>query len=138
MSETGDAAERRQMARQHIFVVTGAPEFLSLVRALLQGADFNVTTTNYVPQTFDAVATLDPSLLIVDLEIGRQAGWNLLEQLQRGAATRGIPVILSSDEPHLLEQARADADRYGKHRIFVKPFDITDLVATVHEIIGPA
>jgi DNA-binding response OmpR family regulator len=138
MPETGDGAEHRRMARQHIFVVTGAPNFLSLVSELLQSADFNVTTTNYVPETFDMVAALDPALLIVDLEIGQQAGWDLLEHLQRGAATRGLPVLLSSTEPYLLAQARADADRYGSHRLFIKPFDIADLVATVHDIIGRA
>jgi DNA-binding response OmpR family regulator len=136
MLETGDKAERRRMNRRHIFVVTGTSNFLNLVRELLEGADFNVTTTNYVPETFDMVAALDPALLVVDLEIGQQAGWDLLERLQADAATRGIPVILSSAEPHLLEQARGDADRFGHHRIFIKPFDISDLVATVHEIIG--
>jgi hypothetical protein len=50
MPEAGDGAERRRMARKHIFVVIGAPAFLNLVRALLQDADFNVTTTNYVPR----------------------------------------------------------------------------------------
>ena len=138
MPEAGDGAERRRMARKHIFVVTGAPDFLNLVRELLQGEDFNVTTTNYVPETFDVVAALDPDLLIVDLEIGMQAGWDLLEQLRTGAATRGLPVILASTEPYLLEQARADADRYGSHRVFVKPFDVPDLVATVHAIVGRA
>lgn len=138
MAEAGDRAEGRRMARKHIVVVTGASEFLSLVRELLQSEDFNVTTTNYVPETFDMIASLAPDLLIVDLAVGQQAGWDLLARLQMDAATRGLPAILASTEPYLLAQARADANRYGSHRILVKPFDVADLVATVHIIIGQA
>jgi CheY-like chemotaxis protein len=138
MTEAGDAAEHRQMGRKHVFVVNGAPEFLGLMRELLQAEEFNVTTTNYVPETFDMVASLGPDLLVVDLELGQQAGWDLLERLREGAITRGIPVILVSTNERQLDRAQADAERYGQHRVIVKPFDIDDLVATVHDIIGRA
>ena len=58
--------ERLQIDRQHIFAVDGAPEFLDLVRALFQYERYNVTTTNFVPRTFDHIAVVqpDPSSLI--------------------------------------------------------------------------
>jgi CheY-like chemotaxis protein len=48
-----NAAERHQRERQHIFVVSGASEFLDIVRELLESEEYNVTTTNFVPKTFD-------------------------------------------------------------------------------------
>jgi DNA-binding NtrC family response regulator len=80
---TGDeSGERGEMGRKDIFFVNGSPDFLDVLRVLLQGEDYNVTTTNFVPRTFEQIAALRPGLLLVDLVVHRQAGWDLLEQLQ--------------------------------------------------------
>jgi hypothetical protein len=56
----------------------------------------------------------------------------LLEQLQEAAATRVVPVIITSTDRRLLDRAQADTARYGEHRVFVKPFDIDELLALIH------
>jgi CheY-like chemotaxis protein len=68
------AAERAQMRRQHVFAVNGAAELLDVIRTILEDERYNVTTTNFVPETFDLVATLRPALLIVDLAVGVRSG----------------------------------------------------------------
>ena len=57
-----DAAEARQRERQHIFVVNGASDFLDVVRELFEGEGYNITTTNFVPKTFDQIEVIGPSL----------------------------------------------------------------------------
>ena len=130
--------ERRQSTRKHVFAVNGSPAFLSMVRALLQDERYNVTTTNYVPHTFDQIASLEPDLLLVDLATGRQAGWDLLERLHAEAATRRVPVLITSTDPHLLVEAEATAARYGGDRFLAKPFDLDVLLAAVRTLIGSA
>ncbi len=130
--------ERAQMGRQHVFIVNGSPEFLNLMRELLQEEQYNVTTTNYVPETFDQVAALRPSLLVVDLESGVRAGWDLLAALRDGALTRGIPVIVVSTDPRLLEQAEREQVAGDTRRYLVKPFDLDEILATIRTLIGPA
>lgn len=76
----GDA-EQDQMERKHVFVVNSAPDLLDLVRELLQEEFYNVTTTNFVPDTFDQIAAVRPAALIVDLAVGERAGWDLLDRL---------------------------------------------------------
>jgi CheY-like chemotaxis protein len=98
-------AEREQMARKHIFVVNGSAEFLDIVRDLLQDEQYNVTTTNFMPRTFEQIHALRPELLIIDLVVGQQAGWDLLERLRNEAITRGIPVIVTSTDKRLLDRA---------------------------------
>ena len=107
------AAEQEVMERRHVFVVNGAVDFLDLMRELLQDEQYNVTTTNFVPRTFNQIAALKPDLLIVDLAVGEQAGWDLLEGLQTEAVTRDIPVIVTSTDPYLLERAETNRARYG-------------------------
>ena len=126
------------MDRQHVFVVNGSPDFLDVVRELLQEERYNVTTTNFVPRTFEQIEALDPALLIIDLAVGIKAGWGLLERLGQSAATRDIPVIVVSTNPTYLDTVRADPTRYGGQRFLRKPFDVNDLLNMVAELIGPA
>ena len=132
----GADPERRQMGRKHVLAVNDEPEFLDVVRQLLQDERYNVTTTNYVPRTFDLIAALAPDLLVVDLVVGRRAGWALLERLHAEAATRGIPVVVTSTDPRLLDRAQADAARYGAHPVLAKPLDVEALLAAIHRRIG--
>jgi CheY-like chemotaxis protein len=135
--QTSDA-DRIQTTRKHIFAVDGAPEFLELVRALFEFEHYNVTTTNYIPTTFDQIAAGAPDLIIVDLVIGERQGWELLEHLHSAAATLNIPVIVTSTLPELLERAHADVARFGSSRIIAKPFDVEDIIHTAVELIGTA
>jgi DNA-binding response OmpR family regulator len=132
------AGESRQMQRKHVFVVNGASEFLEIIRDLLEDEHFNVTTTNYVPRTFDQINVLQPDLIILDLVVGKQAGWDLLERQQAEATTHGIPVLLVSTDPQLLDRARSEPERYGVHRSVAKPMDLEDLLDAVHAAIGGA
>ena len=124
--------------RKHIFAIDGSPDFLNIVRELFQDEGYNVTTTNYVPTSFAQIATAHPDALIVDVVVGEQAGWELLEQLEADADTAGIPVLVLSTSPRLLQRAQEQAGRYGTHRYLDKPFDVDALLATLREMIGEA
>lgn len=130
--------DRTQEARKHIFVINGAPEFLNLMRDVFQDERFNVTTTNYVPNSFDQIAALRPDALIMDIVVGQQAGWELLERLHKAAATTGIPVLVVSTNSALLDRAQAQAERFGTQHYLGKPFDLNDLLANIQEMIGAA
>ena len=137
-SNDGARATPEQMQRQHIFVVNGSAAFLDVVRELLQDERYNVTTTNFVPQTFKQIEISRPSLLIVDLIHGEMAGWDLLTELRHEAATRDIPVILVSTSERLLEKAEAERVIWGGDRYFLKPFSLDALLQAIQELIGPA
>jgi CheY-like chemotaxis protein len=137
-SNDGARATPEQMQRQHIFVVNGSAAFLDVVRELLQDERYNVTTTNFVPQTFKQIEISRPSLLIVDLIHGEMAGWDLLTELRHEAATRDIPVILVSTSERLLEKAETERVIWGGDRYFLKPFSFDALLQAIDELIGPA
>lgn len=136
--QEGGRATPARMGRKHVFVVNGSPEFLDIVRQLLQDESYNVTTTNFVPNTFETIQACQPSLLIIDLVFGEAAGWDLLVQLREAASTRGIPVVLVSTLPELLEKAEAQHEEFGGDRYLLKPFDLDDLLDTIGHLIGTA
>ena len=130
--------DRSQERRKHIFAINGSPDFLNVIRDLFQEENYNVTTTNYVPNSFGQIAALDPDALIVDIVVGQQVGWELLEQLHAEAATTGIPVLIVSTDPRLLERAQDQAAHYGNHRYLIKPFGLDDILEQIREMIGEA
>lgn len=136
--DEGARATPDQMGRKHVFVVNGSPEFLDIVRQLQQDENYNVTTTNFVPLSFDTIEAAQPSLLIVDLVIGEQAGWDLLGQLRRAVSTKDIPVLLVSTRPALLQEAKDRHEEFGGDSYLTKPFDLDDLLDNIAQLIGKA
>jgi CheY-like chemotaxis protein len=134
-----DAVEdRSQEGRKHIFAINASPEFLNIVRELFQDEGYNVTTTNFAPNSFAQIEALQPDALIIDIAIGQEAGWELLDQLGADADTAGIPVLVVSTDPRLLTRAQEQAARYGMHRYLEKPFDIDALLTNIQEMVGAA
>lgn len=132
------SSEQTQMHRQHILAVNGSPDFLDILRELLQEEQYNVTTTNFVPETFGQIAALQPDLLIIDLAVGIRAGWDLLEQLGRDAQTNGIPVIVVSTSPQILDHVQTEPGRFGGQWFMGKPLDLDDLLRAIDTLIGEA
>jgi CheY-like chemotaxis protein len=135
---TAEIEKIAQRARKHILGVNGHPPFLELLREILQGEHFNVSTTNYVPQTYDLIVALQPDLVIVDLVVYQLAGWELLDKLHQEVATRAIPLLLTATDPRLLDRAAEQAERYGGHRSLACPFEMEDLLRVIDELIGAA
>jgi CheY-like chemotaxis protein len=130
--------DRSQTARRHIFAINASPEFLNIVRELFQEEGYNVTTTNFAPNSFAQIEALQPDALIIDVAIGQDAGWDLLEQLEADADTAGIPVLVVSTDPLLLARAEVHAARYGMHRFLAKPLDLNAMLRAIREMIGEA
>ena len=51
-------------------------------------------------------------------------------------ATKKIPVIVFSTDPNLLDVAGQQSSRFGGQRFIAKPFDVEELLAAVHDLIG--
>jgi CheY-like chemotaxis protein len=128
--------ERSQERRKHVFAINASPPFLNIIRELFQEEGYNVTTTNFAPNSFAQIEALQPDALIIDIAIGQEAGWELLEQLDADADTAGIPALIVSTDPRLLAQAEAHAARYGKHRFLAKPLDLEAMLEAIREMIG--
>jgi DNA-binding response OmpR family regulator len=130
--------EARQGDRKHVFMVNHDPKFLDVVRELLQDASYNVTTTNFVPPTWDQIAALQPDLLVIDLSRLSGAGWDLLEQLHAQGVTHRIPVIVTATDPGLLARVERERDRYGGDKLVTKPFHVKVLLDAIEALIGTA
>ena len=131
--------DRRHTPRKHVFAVNSSPDFLLIVRELLEDEGYAVTTSDFEPNAFSRIVMRQPDALMIDVAVGEPAGWDLLRRLYTEPVTTDTPVLVTSTSPALLEQARDEADRYGTNRSFqTKPPDLDELVRTIQEIVGDA
>ena len=131
--------DHRRTPRTHIFAVNSSPDFLLIIRELLEEEGYAVTTSDFEPNVFTRIVMRQPDALIIDVAVGETAGWELLERLHAEPATTGIPVLVTSTSAALLKQAHEQAARYGSHRPFLtKPMDLGELLVTVRQMTGDA
>jgi CheY-like chemotaxis protein len=103
-----------QERSQHILVISGTADILPLMRGLLR--ERYTITINFVPDTFAQIAALDPAVLIVDIAMGEQAGWQAFNRLPVEARKTGIPMLVISTAPSLAERAQEQASQYENLR----------------------
>jgi len=120
---------------RHLYALTGDAFFLDLLRAVLEEGGYRVTTTPFAPVVFARIALARPALVLLDLALGQQAGWALLERLHAEAATRAIPVVVVSTQPAYLARAWDEVARFGSPSVMAMPFDIDDLLAVVRDAL---
>ncbi len=131
--------DRRGTKRKHVFAVNSSPDFLLIIRELLEDEGYAVTTCDFEPNVFTRIVMRQPEALIVDVVAGEPAGWDLLRRLHDEPATTGIPLLVTSTSPALLQQAEEQAAWYGSHGIFLtKPMDLDELLGTIRQMIGDA
>jgi CheY-like chemotaxis protein len=129
--------DRRQTPRKQIFAVNSSPDFLLIIRELLEDEGYAVTTCDFEPNVFTRIVMRQPDALIVDVAVEESAGWDLLRRLHTEPATTGIPLLVTSTSPALLEQAREQEALYGGHGIFLtKPMDLDELLRTIRQMTG--
>jgi len=127
--------DRQRATRKHVFAVNSSPDFLLIVRELLEDEGYAVITSDFEPNVFTRIVMRQPDALIIDVAVGESSGWDLLRRLHVESATTAIPALVTSTTPELLEQAREQAAWYGTNRTFLmKPVDLDELLGTIREI----
>ena len=123
--------------RKRVFAVNNSPDFLLIVRELLEAEGYAVTTSDFEPNVFTQIVMRQPDALVIDVSPGKSEGWDLLRRLHTEPVSTDTPVLVTSTSPALLEQAREEAAEYGTNRSFLtKPMDLDELLATLREMIG--
>ena len=75
-----------------------------------------------------------PDIVVTDLTLGGGDGWQLIQDLQREARTRGIPVVLLTG--HAAPSLRERAEREGCAGFFVKPCLPDELATELRQVLN--
>jgi DNA-binding response OmpR family regulator len=77
-------------------------------------------------QAIDAEPTPCPDLAIVDINLPKKPGREVLERMRQSERCRHIPVIILSSSD--AEQDKADAARFGASRYIRKPSSLDEFL----------
>ena len=129
MDTTASVPPKRNIS---VMVVEDQQAIAELLLEVLGDAGFEATCAPSAMQAAAYARETSPGVILLDVMMPDRNGWEVLEELRSHAATRDIPVVITS----------AVYDRPGLHalpvggpiRFAAKPFDIADLVDTVADL----
>ena len=115
---------------QHILVVDDEPMYTTMLRIILEGDGYTVTTAESAERALEALAHTTYDLLLLDVVMPDIDG---LELCRRIRATSRVPILfvtVRSDGADRVLGLRAGADDY-----LAKPFDVHELLARIRALL---
>jgi CheY-like chemotaxis protein len=124
-----------------VTVVNDNPEFLELVRDILEGDDYATTTIDGdLDGALERVIESRPDLVILDLRLGTDElhGWDIGQELRREPSFEALPMIICSADVLALQALADDLADTKQVRALTKPFTIAELNATIDGLLAEA
>jgi GAF domain-containing protein/DNA-binding response OmpR family regulator len=133
--ETNGARDKRATmpmpampTKRQILLIEDNPDMVDQFRRNLQREGFDIFSAS-IPLEAEAMASgLRPTLIIMDVDFSRGAGWDILRRLKERDDTQDIPVIVVT-----LNGDEARAIQMGAFRFVQRPYMPEQLVEVVHE-----
>lgn len=120
--------------KQTILVVDDNPDLLDIVDSILSEAGFVVAKALSGEAGLNVARALKPNLILLDLNMPRMDGWEVLKLLKAEMGTRDIPVAIFSVRTDLKDKI------FGLQRGAVdyipKPFQYDRLAERVTRILA--
>jgi CheY-like chemotaxis protein len=122
-----------------ITVVNDNPEFLELVREILEGDRYETTTIDGdQPEALEAVRASRPDVLMIDLRMGSDElhGWALGQQVRADAELGGVPILVCSADVRALNALEEQLEHAHNVATLVKPFPIDALTEAIDNLLA--
>ncbi|MBI3979749.1 MAG: response regulator transcription factor [Chloroflexi bacterium] len=118
------------MRRRTILVVEDDRELLGLLEAILEAAGFRVVTASEWASAWEAFWAVRPAAVLLDWMLPGVDGGELCRRLRAAGGDR-TPILMMSCDDRLAQRAHA----FGADDYILKPFDVTDLLDRVGELL---
>lgn len=117
---------------KRILVLDDNQDILDIVHETLTYENFNVRSTGESENVMPLVNEFEPDLVILDYRVAGQNGGELCRAIKAHPKFGNVPVIIFS----AYINHEADLYAYGCDAIINKPFDLTELVEKVNNLIN--
>ena len=122
------------MIKHNILIVDDSETNLVLLEAILEDDGFNVKTAYNVKEAEEILKTTIPQLILLDLLMPNENGFDLLRKLKANSELKNIPTIIvtafANNENKIIAKDLGAAD------IIEKPINIPDFLDKVYKALG--
>lgn len=117
-----------------VLLVDDEPDSLQLIHDMLALHGVEVYQAGSGVECQQLLATVTPTLIVMDLSMPRPDGWDLLSQVRTDPRTAGLPVIAITayHTPTLAHQAID----HGFTAYFPKPIKSSEFLAKLREVVS--
>jgi two-component system cell cycle response regulator DivK len=141
-SNNNDSVPRKPITRNGsstdkrltILVVDDDETNLTLARALLETAGFTVVTAIDAMSTFDVLKSVNPALILMDIQLPGMDGWELTRRLKKNIATSHIPIIALTAYGKQGDEERAREAGFAE--FVAKPISTRELPSIIRKHVG--
>jgi CheY-like chemotaxis protein len=120
---------------RRIFVADDEPYVTTILASKLRLMGAHVTTCSDGEETFARAAENPPDLIITDYQMPVMSGFEMSLRLRQDPRTQSVPVIMLTARGHHLTEAQVA--KTNIKAMFAKPFSAKEVLAKVHELLGP-
>ena len=117
-----------------ITVVNDSPDFLELMREILESDQHEATTVDGDrSDALELIVASRPNVLIIDIRMGADTlhGWDVGQQVRRDPALAGVSILLCSADVAALAALAGDLDGDNRVAMLAKPFSLGELEAAI-------
>jgi CheY-like chemotaxis protein len=117
-----------------IFCVEDNADNLMMLQRRLTRRGFEVTISMNGAECVDWAKTLQPDVIVMDLNLPGVDGWEATRRLKNQPETKEIPIIVLTADPK--EKSREKALAAGCDEFELKPIDFEGLVGKIQSLLG--
>ncbi len=124
------------MAGERILAVDDSPTIVEMIKAILQGAGYDVVTASDGKEALELARTCEAKLIVLDVMLPKLDGYRVCRLLKFDQKYKDIPIIMltaKSEEASMQVGMRTGADLY-----LTKPIEPEELLQAVEEQLAKA
>lgn len=114
---------RLMQQKRQVLLIEDTPEMVDQFRRALQREGFEVLAASIVLEAEAMASGLRPTLIVMDVNFQKGAGWDILKRLKDRDDTFDLPIIIVT-----LSDDSEKAYQMGAHTFLARPFAPEDLV----------
>ena len=118
---------------KRILIIDDNNDILDIVQETLTYENFEVIAKSDTADYMKVIDEFSPDLLILDYRLGKITGGDICRHVKETPQYANLPVIIFSAYINKKE----DLFKYGCDAIIDKPFDLTELIDKVNNLVNP-
>jgi len=119
------------ITQQQVIVIEDSPTAAQQLARYLQGMGMHTTIYPYGEGAFAEIARIQPTMVILDIQLPNLSGWDVLTQLKQHSSTQAIPVIVVS-----VEDERPLGLAMGASDYLIKPLNRAEFHASLQQVLS--